>query len=82
MPLANAQVYWDARQLSENHSQAMHTWETISQAIGILMAGGGRSPDEPFETLRSASKRENRKVRDIAEVIVTRAIYRRPDHSA
>jgi GAF domain-containing protein len=74
--LANAQVYWDARQLSENLSQAIESRETISQAVGILIAVGGRSPDEAFQILVSASQRENRKVRDIAQEIVTRTIER------
>jgi GAF domain-containing protein len=77
--LANAQVYWDARQLGENLAEAIKTRETISQAVGILMAGGGRSPDAAFQVLASASQRENRKVRDIAEEIVTRTILRKTD---
>ena len=39
--LANAQVYWDARQLSENLTQAIKSRETIDHAVGILMATGG-----------------------------------------
>jgi GAF domain-containing protein len=74
--LANAQVYWDARQLSENLSQAIETRETISQAVGILIAAGGRTPDEAFQVLVDASQRENRKVRDIAQEIVTRTVKR------
>jgi GAF domain-containing protein len=74
--LANAQVYWDARHLSENLSQAIESRETISQAVGILIAIGGRSPDEAFQILVSASQRENRKVRDIAQEIVNRTIER------
>jgi GAF domain-containing protein len=77
--LANAQVYWDARQLGENLNQAIKTREIISQAVGILMAGGGRTPDDAFGVLASASQRENRKVRDIAEEIVTRTVERRTD---
>jgi GAF domain-containing protein len=77
--LANAQVYWDARQLGENLNEAIKTRETISQAVGILMAAGGRTPDDAFQVLASASQRENRKVRDIAEEIVTRTIERRTD---
>ncbi len=75
--LANAQVYWDARQLSENLSQAIETRETISQAVGILIAAGGRTPTEAFQILVNASQRENRKVRDIAEEIVERTVQRR-----
>jgi GAF domain-containing protein len=74
--LANAQVYWDARELSENLSEAIKTREVISQAVGILMAAGGRGPDEAFQVLASASQRENRKVRDIAAEIVTRTVGR------
>jgi GAF domain-containing protein len=74
--LANAQVYWDARQLNENLQQAMATRATIDYAIGIIMAGGGRSPDEAFQVLVRASQRENRKLRTIAEEIVRGALQR------
>jgi GAF domain-containing protein len=74
--LANAQVYWDARELSENLSEAIKTREVISQAVGIVMSTGGRTPDEAFQVLASASQRENRKVRDIASEIVIRTVER------
>lgn len=74
--LANSQVYWDARQLHENLEQAMATRATIDYAIGIVMAGGGRSPDEAFQVLVRASQRENRKLRTIAEEIVRGARQR------
>jgi len=74
--LANAQVYWDSRQLGENLTQAIESRETIGRAVGILMAVGGRSPDAAFGMLASASQRENRKVRDIAEEIVERTVGR------
>jgi GAF domain-containing protein len=77
--LANAQVYWDARQLSENLSQAIQSRETISQAVGILIAVGGRKPEDAFQILVNASQRENRKVREIAQDIVNRTIQRRTD---
>jgi GAF domain-containing protein len=76
--LVNAQVYWDAHQLSENLSQAIKSRETIDHAVGILMAAGGRSSNDAFQILVRASQRENRKVRDIAEDIVTRTMERRP----
>ena len=75
--LANAQVYWDARQLSENMHQAMLSRSAIDQAIGILMADGGRSPDEAFQLLVRASQRENRKLRDIAADMVSRTTERK-----
>ncbi|MEP7024309.1 MAG: GAF and ANTAR domain-containing protein [Actinomycetota bacterium] len=74
--LANAQLYWDSRQLTENLQQAMRSRSVIDQAIGILMAGGGRSPDEAFQLLVRASQRENRKLRDIAAEMVGRATAR------
>jgi GAF domain-containing protein len=74
--LANAQVYWDSRQLGENLTQAIESREAIGRAVGILMAVGGRSPDTAFQILVSASQRANRKVRDIAVEIVERTVER------
>jgi GAF domain-containing protein len=74
--LANAQLYWDARELTENMQQAMRSRSAIDQAMGILMADGGRSPDEAFQLLTRASQRENRKLRDIAIEIVSRVTER------
>jgi len=71
--MANAQTYWDAHQLTENLQRAMQSRSTIDQAIGIVMASGGRSPDEAFQVLVRASQRENRKLRDMAQQIVDRA---------
>jgi len=75
--LANSRIYWDARELNENLQQAMRSRATIDQAVGILMVGGGRNPEEAFDLLVRASQRENRKLRDIAEDIVQRAVTRR-----
>jgi GAF domain-containing protein len=74
--LANSQVYWDARQLNENLQQAMESRATIDQAIGILLAPGGRAPDEAFQLLVRASQRENRKIREIATELVERTVSR------
>ncbi|MGO8874976.1 MAG: ANTAR domain-containing protein [Acidimicrobiales bacterium] len=74
--LVNAQVYWDARLLSENLTQAMNSRATIDYAIGIVMAAGGHSPEEAFQILARASQRENRKLREIAADIVERASKR------
>jgi GAF domain-containing protein len=74
--LANARVYWDARELSENLNEAMKTRENISQAVGILMAGGAKTVEEAFDMISQASQRENRKVREIAEEIVQRMVER------
>jgi GAF domain-containing protein len=74
--LANTQLYWEARQFTDNMQQAMRSRSAIDQAMGILMADGGRSPDEAFQLLTRASQRENRKLRDIATDIVARATER------
>jgi GAF domain-containing protein len=74
--LANAQVYWDARQLGENLQQAMRSRSVIDQAIGILLTDGGRTPDDAFQLLVRASQRENRKLRDVAAEMVDRAVQR------
>ena len=76
--LANAQLYWDSRQLNENLNQAMASRATIEHAVGIIMAGGGKSPEDAFEVLSRASQRENRKLREIAAEIVERARSRTP----
>jgi AmiR/NasT family two-component response regulator len=69
-------VYQDARQLTQNLRQAMASRTVIDQAIGVLIAGGGLSPDEAFQLLVRASQRENRKLRDIATAIVGRTTQR------
>jgi GAF domain-containing protein len=76
--LANAQSYWDARQLSDDLSQAMHSRAVIEQAKGILMGAEGITADEAFAMLVTASQRENRKLRDIASRIVTNTTNRPP----
>ena len=76
--LANAQAYWDARQLGENMAEAMKSRATIEQAKGILMGAQRCSPDEAFQILLRASQRENRKLREIANEIVARATTARP----
>ncbi len=70
--LANAQAYWDARTLSEHLNEAMRSRATIEQAKGILMAQSNVGADEAFDLLRSASQRENRKLRDVAQGLVDR----------
>jgi AmiR/NasT family two-component response regulator len=43
------------------------------------MATGGLSPQDAFQILVRASQRENRKLRDVAEEIVTRTIERKTE---
>lgn len=71
--LANAQAYWDAHLLSQNLATAMQSRAVIEQAKGMLMGAQRCSADEAFQILVRASQRENRKLREIAEEIVSRA---------
>jgi GAF domain-containing protein len=71
--LANAQVYWDAHQLSARLGEAMQSRAAIEQAKGMLMAAQRCGPDEAFELLVRASQRENVKLREIARRIIARA---------
>ena len=76
--LVNADAYWDARSRAEGLETAMRSRSTIDQAVGIILAGGGRTPAEAFEVLVRASQRMNRKLRDVAADMVQAAKDRRP----
>jgi GAF domain-containing protein len=68
--LANAQAYWDARNVCERLELAMKSRATIEQAKGIVIASQRCRPDEAFAMLVSTSQRRNRKLRDIADEMV------------
>src|SRR5215218_8291587 len=69
--LGNVSAYWAAFDLGVQLNDAMKSRAVIEQAKGMLMATSrGLSPDEAFDMLVSASKRENLKLRDIAQRIV------------
>jgi GAF domain-containing protein len=68
------------RDLAEQLGEAMRFRATIEQAKGIVMAQSNVDADTAFEILRSASQRENRKLRDIAQELVDR--YRDPGSHA
>ena len=74
--LSNARTHRASVTRGENLTRALDSRATIDIATGILMAGGGRSPDDAFQMLVSASQRENRKLRDIAAEIVERTSQR------
>jgi GAF domain-containing protein len=76
--LANADAYWDARELSERLDQAMQSRSIIEQAKGMLMGAQRRTADEAFDILVKASQRENIKLRDIAARIVEGAARGEP----
>lgn len=70
--LANVSAYWTAFDLSQQLTEALETRAVIEQAKGILMA---RAPDltadDAFDLLRRASQRENVKLREIAQRLVS-----------
>lgn len=71
--LVNARAYRGALELSENLSKAMESRAVIEQAKGMLMArDDSLDADGAFDILRRASQRENVKLRDIAQRIVSR----------
>jgi GAF domain-containing protein len=74
--LANAQAYWDARELSEGLGEAMKHRAVIEQAKGLLMGAEGCDEDEAFQMLVRASQRENVKLRTIAQRIIDDAVSR------
>jgi len=76
--LANSQAYWDAYQLSQDLATAMRSRAVIEQAKGIMMGAQRCSADEAFQILVRASQRENRKLRDIAEELVSRVEQSKP----
>ncbi len=71
--LANGQLYDSAYRLTQQLHEALTSRAVIDQAKGILMGQSGVAADEAFGLLRSASQRENRKLRDLAQEMVDRA---------
>ena len=72
--LANMHLYDTTRRLAEQMETAMRSRAVIDQAKGILMAQRRCSPDEAFEVLVQLSQRSNRKLREVAQALVDRAV--------
>jgi len=77
--VANAQAYWEAKDVADQLGEAMKSRAVIEQAKGILMAAQGCTPDDAFAMLVKASQRSNRKLRDLAQDIVSNPQRRRPE---
>ena len=69
-----------AREKIANLEQALVTARRIGAAVGIVMARLSVTEDEAFLVLRSASQREQRKLRVIADEIVFTGVI--PDQVA
>jgi GAF domain-containing protein len=71
--LENARVYWRAKNLADQLSDALETRGVIEQAKGILIAEEGCTADEAFDILLRASQRSHAKLREVASTLVERA---------
>ena len=76
LAVASSLSYWHEHSLVLHLQEALRSRPVIEQAKGILMASQGCDADEAFDTLRRASQRENRKLRDVAVDFVDRAVRR------
>lgn len=74
--LHNLRIYDASRTLARQLTEAMESRAVIEQAKGVLMGQRDCSADAAFEMLRRASQRENVKLRDVAQRIVSSASER------
>lgn len=68
--LANAHLYVNSAALAEQMRQAMESRSVIDQAIGVTMAQQRCTPTQAFDVLVRLSQSSNRKLRDVAQMIV------------
>jgi transcriptional regulator with GAF, ATPase, and Fis domain len=71
--LANAHLYETQATLAGHMQKAMENRAVIEQAKGIIMADRRCTPDQAFAVLTKLSQDTNRKLRDVAAALVTRA---------
>ncbi|MGQ5259848.1 ANTAR domain-containing protein [Micromonospora sp. ZYX-F-536] len=72
--LANTHLYDSAATLAEQMREAMRSRAVIEQAKGIIMGERHCSSEEAFALLSKISQDTNRKVREVAEALVSRAV--------
>jgi GAF domain-containing protein len=68
--LAHVSSHVDARQLGASLSDALRGREVIAVAKGILMARDATDEDTAFATLIALSRRDSRKLRDVASMLL------------
>jgi hypothetical protein len=68
LALRLAQRATEVSQLQE----ALASWSTIDQALGVLMTQNRCTRDEAFGILRRASQNRNVKLRDVAAAVIQR----------
>jgi GAF domain-containing protein len=71
--LANVHLYTAQATLAQHMQAAMQSRAVIEQAKGIIMGQRRCTADEAFAILTKLSQDTNRKVRDVAATLVTRA---------
>jgi GAF domain-containing protein len=71
--LANAHLYATQATLAGHLQKAMDNRAVIEQAKGIIMSERRCAPDQAFAILTKVSQDTNRKVRDVAIALVTKA---------
>jgi GAF domain-containing protein len=76
--MANMHAYQSAREVADNLQQALESRAAIEQAKGILIERHKLTPDEAFKLLAQASMSLNRKLRDVADHLVTTGELLRP----
>ncbi|WP_433393595.1 GAF and ANTAR domain-containing protein [Micromonospora sp. KLBMP9576] len=74
--LANAHLYDSAATLAEQMREAMRSRAVIEQAKGIIMGERRCSAEEAFALMSRIAQDTDRKVRDVAEALVSRAVGR------
>jgi GAF domain-containing protein len=67
----NLHAYQSARDMADNLQAALESRAVIDQAKGVLIERYKLTPDQAFQLLAQASMHANRKVRDIADHLVT-----------
>jgi GAF domain-containing protein len=76
--MTNAHLYEKQVTLAQHMRTAMQSRAVIEQAKGVIMAERRCSTDEAFATLTKISQNSNRKLRDVAALLVARAAARKP----
>ncbi|MFC4020823.1 GAF and ANTAR domain-containing protein [Micromonospora sp. GCM10011542] len=73
--LANAHLYESTATLAQQMQAAMRSRAVIEQAKGIIMGQRRCTADEAFAILARVSQDSNRKLRDVAELLVGRTVH-------
>lgn len=78
--LANMHLYEAQGRVAEQLQTAMQSRAIIEQAKGILMGARRCSAEEAFNQLVELSQRSNRKLREVAEALVSSALGDQPGY--